>query len=120
MSVTPMSSGRGMGHRPLKGTGRVYAIAYDLNNDAAEKHGAWAKIARVLENHGFRRQQGSVFYGDESTSAMTCARAVLELYDKFPWFWEVVRDMRMLRISEQDDLLAIVPNRLRLGQQDAA
>lgn len=120
MSVTPLSKGRGRGHRPLKGTGRVYAIAYDLNKDAAELHGAWAKIARVLESHGFRRQQGSVFYGDENTSAMTCARAVLDLYDKYAWFWEVVRDMRMLRISEQDDLLAIVPNRLRLGQQDAA
>jgi len=120
MSVKMMSPERGMGHRPLKGTGRVYAIAYDLNNDAAEKHGAWAKIARVLESHGFRRQQGSVFYGDENTSAMTCARAVLELYDKYTWFWDVVRDMRMLRISEQDDLLAIVPNRLRFDEQDAA
>jgi hypothetical protein len=38
-----------MGHRPLKGTGRVYAIAYDLNKEAAERHGAWAKIARVLK-----------------------------------------------------------------------
>ncbi len=120
MSVEMMSPSRGMGHRPMKGTGRVYAIAYDLNTEAAERYGAWAKIARVLENHGFCRQQGSVFYGDEATSAMTCARAVLELHDKYAWFWEVVRDMRMLRISEQDDLLAIVPNRLRLDQQDAA
>ena len=95
MSVEMMSPRRGMGHRPIKGTGRVYAIAYDLNNDAAERHGAWGKIARVLESHGFRRQQGSVFYGDENTSAMTCARAVLELYDKYAWFWEVVRDMRI-------------------------
>lgn len=120
MSVEMVSSRRGMGHHPIKGAGRVYAIAYDLNNSAAEKHGAWAKIARVLESHGFHRQQGSVFYGNENTSSMTCARAVLELYDKYPWFWDVVRDMRMLRISEQDDLLSIVPNRLRLDQQDAA
>ncbi|MGB3166320.1 MAG: hypothetical protein WBA68_06020 [Alteraurantiacibacter sp.] len=98
----------------------MYAIAYDLHNDAAERYGAWAKIARVLESHGFRRQQGSVFYGDETTSAMTCAAAVLELYDKYTWFWEVVRDMRMLRISEQDDLLAIVPNRMRFEQKDVA
>lgn len=120
MSISPMSKGRGMGHRPLKGTGRVYAIAYDLNKEAAEKHNAWAKIARVLEGHGFTRQQGSVFYGNENTSAMTCAAAVLELYDKYAWFWDVVRDMRMLRISEQDDLLAIVPNRLRFDQRDVA
>lgn len=120
MSVVPMSIGRGMGHRPLKGNGRVYAIAYDLNKEAAEKHNAWAKIARVLQNHGFTRQQGSVFYGNENTSAMTCAAAVLELHDKYTWFWEVVRDMRMLRISEQDDLLSIVPNRLRFDKRDVA
>lgn len=82
----------------------MYAIAYDLNTEAAERHGAWAKIARVLEGHGFTRRQGSIFYGDANTSSMTCARAVLDLYDKFPWFWEVVRDMRMLRISEQSGI----------------
>lgn len=116
----PMSDGRGMGHRPLKGNGRVYAIAYDLNGDAAERHGAWGKIARVLESYGFHRQQGSVFYGTEHTTAMTCAAAVLALHDKYEWFWEVVRDMRMLRISEQDDLLSIVPNKLRFPKKDVA
>ena len=109
-----------MGHRPIKGTGRVYAIAYDLNTEAAEKHGAWDKIARVLESYGFCRQQGSVFYGTEKTTAMTCAAAVLDLNDRYAWFWDVVRDMRMLRIDEQDDLLAIVPNRLRVDQHDVA
>ncbi len=120
MSLSLMPGARGMGRRPIVRTGRVYAIAYDLNNEAAERHGAWAKIARVLEGHGFRRQQGSVFYGNERTTAMTCAAAVLDLNDKFAWFWEVVRDMRMLRIDEEDDLLSIVPNRLRFDQRDVA
>lgn len=120
MSVTKMPLRRGRGVQIEQRTGRVYAIAYDLNNEAAERHGAWAKIARVLEGHGFHRQQGSVFYGTTATTAMTCAAAVLDLADRYDWFWQVVRDMRMLRIDEEDDLLAIVPNRLRLGQRDAA
>lgn len=119
MSVTHLRTGN-QTRTPMKRNGRVYAIAYDLNNEAAERHGAWAKIARVLEGHGFRRQQGSVFYGNEQTSAMTCAAAVLDLNDRFAWFWEVVRDMRMLRIDEEDDLLAIVPRRLRFDQRDVA
>lgn len=120
MSIVQMRGGGGSRHPQVQRQGRVYAIAYDLNNELAEQHDAWRKIARVLGRHGFQRQQGSVFYGTEKTTAMTCAKAVLEMYDEFPWFWQVVRDMRMLRIDEQDDLLAIVPNRLRLGQVDAA
>ncbi|WP_338426408.1 hypothetical protein [Sphingopyxis kveilinensis] len=98
----------------------MYAIAYDLNAEAAVKYGAWDKIARVLTQYGFHRQQGSVFYGTPDTSASTCFKAVLELHDKFPWFWEVVRDMRMLRIDEEDDLLAVVPRRLRFDREEAA
>lgn len=120
MSVTPISPRAKMAVRQDKRNGRVYAIAYDLNNDAAERHDAWRKIARVLESHGFHRQQGSVFYGTPDTTAMTCAKAVLELHDRYEWFWQVIRDMRMLRIDEEDNLLDIIPQRLRLGQRDAA
>ncbi|MBJ6122723.1 hypothetical protein [Sphingomonas mollis] len=120
MSVTPIYPQRGQGDRPSRKAGRVYAIAYDLNTEAAERHGAWHKIARVFESYGFTRQQGSVFYGNEKTSAMTCAAAVLEVNDRYTWFWEVVRDMRVLRIDEEDDLLQIVPNRLRFDTRDVA
>ena len=120
MSVTTLRFSQGRTPRVARRTNRVYAIAYDLNNEAAIQHDAWHKIARVLEGHGFRRQQGSVFYGTTDTTAMTCAKAVLDLHDRYDWFWQVVRDMRMLRIDEEDDLLVIVPQRLRLGQRDAA
>ena len=120
MSITPIVSPREAVNRHEKKAGRVYAIAYDLNKEAALKHDAWRKIARVLEEYGFHRQQGTVFYGTEKTSASTCFAAVMDLNDKYPWFWQVVRDMRMLKIDEEDDLLAIIPNRLRLGKSDVA
>ncbi|MDE1915057.1 MAG: virulence factor [Sphingomonadales bacterium] len=98
----------------------MYAIAYDLNAEAALRHGAYEKIARVLAQHGFSRQQGSVFYGTPETQASHCFRAVLEINRKFSWFWEVVRDMRMLRIDENDDLLSVVPRELRFDQGEVA
>jgi virulence-associated protein VapD len=98
----------------------VYAIAYDLNAEAAVRHGAYDKIARVLATHGFSRQQGSVFYGNYETQASSCFRAVLEMHRKFTWFWEVVKDMRMLRIDENDDLLSVVPQELRFDNGEAA
>lgn len=120
MSLTPIST-KGEGpNRHEKRSGRVYAIAYDLNKEAALRNDAWRKIAKVLESYGFHRQQGTVFYGTEKTSAATCFAAVLDLNDKYPWFWEVVRDMRMLRIDEEDDLLAVIPNRLRFDKSDVA
>ena len=120
MPVVPMRTRGRIGAPVAKRTARVYAIAYDLNTEAAARHNAWDKIARVLGQHGFHRQQGTVFYGTEQTSAMTCAAAVLEMNDRFPWFWEVVRYMRMLRIDEEDDVLAIVPNRLRFDSEKVA
>lgn len=98
----------------------MYAIAYDLNKESALKNDAWRKIARVLESYGFHRQQGTVFYGTERTSASTCFAAVMDLNDKYPWFWEVVKDMRMLKIDEEDDLLAVIPNRLRFDKPSVA
>ncbi len=98
----------------------MYAIAYDLNAEAAIRHGAYEKIARVLAIHGFSRQQGSVFYGNHETQASNCFKAVLEMHRKYPWFWEVVKDMRMLRIDENDDLLSVVPNELRFDKGEAA
>lgn len=105
---------------PIAGTKRVYAIAYDLHAEAAMRHGAYDKIARVLAHHGFNRQQGSVFYGTTDTQASHCFKAVLSMHRKFPWFWEVVNDMRMLRIDENDDLLSVVPRELRFDNDEAA
>ena len=120
MPVVPMRPQGRMRAPVIRRTNRVYAIAYDLNSEAALKHNAWDKIARVLGQHGFHRQQGSVFYGTPETSASTCFRAVLEIHRRFPWFWEVIRDMRMLRIDEEDDLLAVIPQQLRFDSEEVA
>ena len=105
---------------------RVYAIAFDLDTTAAEKicgsnwRGCYEKIAQVLGEFGFTRQQGSVYFGDENTDAVTCVMAVQEADKRFAWFGRVVRDLRMLRVDEDNDLLPALSNRLRFEDESAA
>jgi len=100
---------------------RVYAIAFDLDTTAAERlcglnwrGTCYAKIASVFADFGFTRVQGSVYFGDEKSDAVHCVMAVQEADRRFAWFAQVVRDLRMLRVDEDNDLMPAINNRLRL------
>jgi virulence-associated protein VapD len=125
MSVIQMRGRGGPRHPKVQRTERVFAIAFDLNTESAKRlfgegcTSHYGKIERVLNEHGFTRQQGSLFFGNAGTQASDCFKAVLQLDNDFPWFQEVVRDMRMLRIDENDDLLSVLPQRLRFDRDVA-
>lgn len=127
MSVTPIVRPAKREVRQEQRIGRVYAIAFDLSADAGKRYfgdgeawkGCYDKIERVLKDKGFTRKQGSLFFGNHNTRATDCFSAVLEL-NEFPWFQQVCRDMRMLRIDENDDLLSVLPNKLRFDAERAA
>jgi virulence-associated protein VapD len=92
----------------------VYAIAIDLDIESLRKHHgdlcihAHNEIRRVLERHGFTWQQGSVYFGGERINAVTCVMAAIDLSRSLPWFAISVRDIRMLRIEELNDLMPAV------------
>lgn len=98
---------------PPKST-RVYAIAFDMDIESLKQtygdpyNNAYAEIRKVLGGHGFTPQQGSVYFGNESINAVTCVLAVQDLSRRFPWFAASVRDIRMLRIEEFNDLLPAI------------
>lgn len=100
----------------------MYAIAFDLEMEALKLHypnssynNAYEDIRRVLENFGFSRQQGSVYFGNETVTPVTCVLAVQEVQKQHSWFGKAVRDIRMLRIEEHNDLLpAIAQQELEL------
>ena len=99
-----------MGHNRPR-SGRMYAITFDLDTQTLEQsygssswRNAYTDIRNALRKHGFDWQQGSVYFGDESVNAITCVLATQDLTRKFPWFRASVRDMRMLRIEENNDL----------------
>lgn len=94
--------------------GRVYAITFDMDIESLKIHygdpynNAYAEIRKVLQRQGFTWQQGSVYFGGENINAVTCVLAVIELTRALPWFAGSVRDIRMLRIEEFNDLMPAV------------
>ena len=98
----------------FKREGTVYAIAFDMDIEQLRVHygdpynNAYLEIRRVLERHQFQCQQGSVYFGDSTVTAATVMVAVIDLTTQLPWFAASVRDIRMLRIEELNDLVPVV------------
>jgi len=96
------------------GTLRMYAIAFEMDIELLRKHygdpynNACNEIKEVLKAHGFTRQQGSVYFGSEKLNAVTCVMAAMDLSKLLPWFSKSVRDIRMLRIEELNDLMPAI------------
>lgn len=92
----------------------MYAIAFDMDVEQLRVHygdpynNASLEIRQVLEGHGFAWQQGSVYFGSPAVTAATVMVAVIDLTQRLPWFAAAVRDIRMLRIEELNDLLPVV------------
>ena len=92
----------------------MYAIAFDMDIDSLKLNygdpynNAYSEIRKVLQKQGFTWQQGSVYFGGESINAVTCVLAAIELSRALPWFAASVRDIRMLRIEEFNDLMPAV------------
>lgn len=92
----------------------MYAIAFDLSLDALRTHykghptQAWHDVRRVLERHGFLHQQESVYFGTPNMTAVHCVVAVQDVQKTFPWFARVIKDIRMLRIEENNNLMPAI------------
>ena len=89
----------------------MYAITFDMDTKALEAalgstnyKNAYAMIAKELEARDFEWTQGSVYFGRETVDAVSCVLAVQDIARKFNWFQGCVRDIRMLRIEEKNDL----------------
>ena len=100
------SVGHNSGTKPV-----MYAIAFDLDTatlKASYHNDSWQNayndIGKALRAHGFDRTQGSVHFGNDSVDAVTCVLAVQQLTSDFDWFGPSVRDIRMLRIEDNNDL----------------
>ncbi len=89
----------------------MYAIVFDLDTLTLEQtypnpssRNAYTDVRSVLEKRGFEWQQGSTYFGTDTITAVDCVLAVQELKRTYNWFQPSVRDIRMLRIEENNDL----------------
>jgi len=110
---------RMMGHN-IAGTGSqrsksMYAIVFDLDTNSLREvypgpswNNAYQEIRVFLSERGFGWQQGSTYFGDDSVDAVTCVLTIQDLTHSFNWFSASVRDIRMLRIEENNDLMPAV------------
>ncbi len=103
----------GAGHNSGGGRGRstMYAIVFDLDTTLLEQmyHGnsannAYDDIRRFLTARGFEWRQGSTYFGNDTIDAVRCVTIVQRLAAKYTWFTPCVKDIRMLRIEENNDL----------------
>jgi virulence-associated protein VapD len=88
-----------------------YAITFDLDTETLKQaypndswNNAYGDIRKTLEPLGFTWQQGSVYFGNDKINAVKCVLAAQQLSQKYAWFKASVRDIRMLRIEEMNDL----------------
>lgn len=94
----------------------MYAIAFDLVVDDLREHysatspnNAYFEVRAILEREGFAWQQGSVYFGDpQRINMVRCMLAARRLARDLSWFSKCVRDIRMLRIEETNDLMPAV------------
>ena len=89
----------------------MYAIVFDLDTNTLQDtypnqswRNAYTDVRRILEQRGFDWQQGSTYFGNDRVTAVDCVLAVQELKRTYDWFRPSVRDIRMLRIEENNDL----------------
>jgi len=113
--VRPMQSRPAMPLPPFEiKEGRMYAIAFDMDIESLRQNygdpynNAYLEIRRVLQRHGFTWQQGSVYFGGPEINAVTCVLAAMDLSRSLSWFSASVRDIRMMRIEELNDLMPAI------------
>jgi len=89
----------------------IYAIAFDLDLELLQQsHPApsatarYDDICKLLEPLGFSRVQDTLYFGGVGINAVTCVLAVQKLSREYVWFKNSVRDIRMLRIEEVNDM----------------
>ena len=104
----------------------MYAISFDLDTKVLEAsyatqpwQNAYADIGRFLRERGFDHQQGSVYFGDDSIDVVRCQTTVQEMTIEFDWFATSVKDIRMLRIEDNNDLRPAIELALQLKARPA-
>lgn len=88
----------------------MYAITFDLDSETLKQVysktsvSAYSDVADVLFDWGFTWSHGGTYFGNSEVNAVTCVFAAKDLTNCLDWFSSSVRNIRMLRIEENNDL----------------
>lgn len=90
----------------------MYALAFDLVVADTRQHHpkgvsqAYTDIYYILEDHNFRRIQGSLYVTDNEDMANLFQ--AIQALRACAWFRKSVRDIRAFRIEQWSDFTAVV------------
>ena len=85
----------------------MYAIIFELDANSPTD-GAYKLIHDFMSQNGFSHTQGSVYFGNSEMDAVKCVLTIQRLAREYPWFATCAKDVRMLRIEENNDLLPAI------------
>ena len=81
-----------IGHNSQR-RGTVYAITFDMDTSRMQDlypneswRNGYTEIGRILREHGFDWQQGSVYFGNDGVNAVTCVLAMQDVARRLDWF----------------------------------
>ena len=74
---------------------------------------ACSDVRRFFEENGFENNQGSVYFALDDVDAVECVALVQDLAETYDWFTPSLKDIRMLRIEENNDLMPILDRKKR-------
>jgi virulence-associated protein VapD len=93
----------------------MYAVLFDIDTQCLNDNyhnnsypNAYGDIRKFMEANNFVWQQGSVYFGNENVTAVSCVLTVQKLAKQYVWFATCVKDVRMLRIEENNDLMQAI------------
>lgn len=91
----------------------MYAITFDIDTNCLNEKDnnatkTYTEIRKFMESNNFKWQQGSVYFGDESINAVSCVTTIQALAKAIPAFGVCVKDVRMLKIEENNDLMPAI------------
>jgi len=90
----------------------MYAVTFDIDTNCLSEQyhndsstNAYGDIRKFMEANNFIWQQGSVYFGNEKINAVNCVLTIQKLAKQYSWFMACVKDVRMLRIEENNNLI---------------
>jgi len=93
----------------------MYAVTFDIDTNCLNDQyynesstNVYGDIRKFMEANHFTWQQGSVYFGDKTINAVNCVMIIQKLAKTYPWFSACVKDVRMLRIEENNDLMPAI------------
>jgi virulence-associated protein VapD len=122
MALAAVTQGFGHNSSRIRRAGSMFAITFDLDTQTLEQtygnpswRNAYGEIRKTLADHSLDWQQGGVYFGNDKVDAVTCVLAVQDLTERYAWFQPSVRDIRMLRIEDNNDLMPAIAKAARRG-----